>query len=315
MRAKHKTRSISKYLTHLQPREEYWLGIVAEHYSAALEELGFSVPLVAGERLLPPAAKGIACRRNADGDAIIHRDQPKETAFRQAEWHWKEFRGRYDTEDRSKIVDVPYQRYPRTQVPPYGEELQTRANGEGVLYVIAGPFRVGPTDEARATNTHNVFIEIFKDCLVLRPDMTAWQNTLLRQLNWELLPPGKNPWASAQPAIERVVRKAEEGNQPVIRARFEAIGHHAPEFVAVGTGGFDGYVVFGFPRLGLCILECRSVNNATYALNEDSWEAVSVLSKAEILGANAHRARLVHREGWFKSIATLLGSRPSKKAA
>jgi hypothetical protein len=315
MRVKRKTRGIAKYLTHLQPGEKYWLGVLAQDHGTVLQELGFSAPVTAGERLLPPANKGPACRRNADGDVIVHHDQPKETAFRQAEWHWKEFRGRYDTEDRSKIVDVPYERYPRTQVPPYGVELQTRANGGGVLYVIAGPFSAVPAEEDRATNTANVFIELFGECLVLRPDMTAWQKTPLRQLNWELLPPGKNPWASAQAALERVVRKAQEGNQPVIRARFESIGNYKPDFVAVGTGGFDGYVVFGFPRLGLCILECRSVNNATYVLNEDSWEAVSTLSKAEILSANAHRARLVHREAWFRSIAALLGQDTSKRVA
>lgn len=30
-----------------------------------------------------------------------------ETAYRSAMWNWKEWRGRYDTISRSKLVDVP----------------------------------------------------------------------------------------------------------------------------------------------------------------------------------------------------------------
>jgi hypothetical protein len=314
MKFRRKTRGIAKYLTHLRPGEQFWLGQPAEKHLDVLQDLGFSIPFAAGERLLPPADMGPACRRNAEGDVIVHRDQPMETAYRQAEWHWKEFRGRYDTEDCSKIVDVPYKRYPRTEVPPHSAELNIRRGEDGVMHVVAGPLALNAADHERATNTANLFIELFGECSVLRPDLTAWQNVPVRQLNWELLPPGKNPWASAQPALERVVKRAEEGNQPVIRARFETIGKFNPEFVAVGTGGFDGYVVFGFPHLGLCVLECRSVNNATYVLNEDSWEHVSMLSKAEILDAKAHRARFVHREAWFRSVTDLLGRSRKAKA-
>ncbi|WP_372523805.1 hypothetical protein [Sulfuricaulis sp.] len=311
MKFNRKTRGIAKYLTHLKPGEEYWMGLPAEIYVSTLKELGFSVPLIVGERLLPAASFGPACRRNALGDEIVHRDRPMETAYRQAEWHWTEFRGRYDTEDRSKIVDVPYERYPRTHVPPHAVELEIRKS-KNEVHVAVGPFVLAKDDD-RATNTANVFIEIFGECVVLRHDMTAWEKAPVRQMNWELLPPGKNPWASAQPALKQFVRKAEEGNQPVIRARFEAIGGYEPEFVAIGTAGFDGYVVFGFPRLGLCILECRSVNNATYVLDENSWEAISILTKAEILNANLQRDRLVHRENWFNLIANLLRAQSVKK--
>lgn len=312
MEFKRKMRGIAKHLTHLKPGEQYWLGLPVENHVNTLRDMGFSVPLVPGERLLPSADLGPASRRNAQGYEIVHRDQPMETAFRQSEWHWQEYRGRYDREDRSKIVDVSYERYPRTGVSPYAVELETRATVKNTIYVVAGPFVLNPDDDKRATNTANVFIELFGGCMVLRPDMTAWTKAPVRQLNWELLPPGKNPWISAQSALERVAQKAEKGNQPVIRARFETIGRFTPDFVAVGMGGFDGYVVFGFPRLGFCILECRSVNNATYVHNENSWEKISMLTKAEILDANLHQVRLIHRESWFKAIAKLLGQRASQ---
>lgn len=307
-----KTQGITKHLKHLKPNDQYWLGLPADGHEKQLEQLGFSIPLTPGERLLPEPKYGPANRRNALGDEIVHHDKPMETAYRQVEWHWTEFRGRYDTEECSKIVDVPYKRYPRTHVPPHGVELTIRKAGEN-SHVVAGPFVVGK-DDATVTNTANVFIEIFGECSVLRHDMTVWAKTPVRQLNWELLPPGKNPWASAQPALKKVVNNADKGNQPVIRARFDTIGAHEPEFVAIGTAGFSGYVVFGFPRLGFCLLESQEVNNATYVLNDTSWERVSMLSKAEILDGNLHRARLVHRKSWFGVVRDLLRARPGKRA-
>jgi hypothetical protein len=109
-----------------------------------------------------------------------------ETAYRQVEWHWKEFRGRYDTEDRSKIVEVPYKRYPRSEVPPHAAELEIRASAEGVLHIVVGLFTAG-IDDSRATNSYNMLIELFGGCSVLRADMTTWERAPTRQLNWELL--------------------------------------------------------------------------------------------------------------------------------
>lgn len=311
MKFNRKTRNLRKYLKQLKQKETYWLGLPTDSHKEKLEELGFTIPLAPGERLLPDPKYGPANRRNSLGDEIVHRDKPLETAYRLAEWHWTEFRGRYDREECSKIVDIPYPRYPRTQVPPLSVELGIRKTGNN-LHVVAGPFVLGKNDST-ATNTVNVFIEIFGECAVLRQDMTTWEKAPIRQLNWELLPPGKNPWASAQPALRKVVGSADKGNRPVIAARFDTIGKHEPDFVAIGTGGFNGYVVFGFPRFGFCLLESQEVNNATYVLNESSWEKVSMLSKAEILNGNLHRDRLIHRETWFGAVRDLLQPRTARR--
>lgn len=306
-----KTRGISKYLKHLKKGDKYWLGLP---YSSdrsldeQLKSLGFSIPLISGECALPSGEIGPACKRNAHGYDEIHKDQPKETAYRQMEWHWKEFNGPYDTVERSKIVDVPYKRYPRTNVPPYGIDLAISSTKEG-NFILAGPFIVGSDDHERSTNTVNVFIELFSQCCVLNENMETWQKTPLRRLNWELLPQGKNPWAEAQPALTRIIKNTKLGNQPVIQSRFDTIEHYSPEFIAIGNGGFSGYVVFGFPSLGLCVLESVKTNNATYILNESSWENISALSKAEILNEELHSARIIHRESWYRHIGQILANR------
>ncbi len=305
---KQKTRCISKKLTHLKPNDQYYLGVKADRHINRLQELGFSHPLVIGEQMLVSAIYGPASRRNAEGFEIVHRDQEMETAYRQVEWHWTEFRGRYDTQECSKIVDVPYDRYPRTIISPYAVELMVRSREINEIFIVAGPFSSTGKDDHRETNTANMFMELFGECIVLQPDLSIWKKVQTRQLNWQLLPPGKNPWSTAQSNLRQVIKRAKKGIQPVIGARFDAIGEYGPEYIAIGLGGFDGYVAFGFPRLGICILESRSVNNATYVLDEGTWESISMLSKAEILDAKSHRRRLIHRESWFREIIVLLNN-------
>ncbi|MGB5157273.1 hypothetical protein [Desulfobacterium sp. N47] len=83
-----------------------------------LLKIGFSDSFSEGETILPPSKFGPICLFNAEGKEIIHKDKPMETAYRQIEWTWKQWSGRYDTETMSKLVDVPYKRYPRSFIPP-----------------------------------------------------------------------------------------------------------------------------------------------------------------------------------------------------
>ncbi|MBQ0946297.1 hypothetical protein KAK07_23360 [Ideonella sp. 4Y16] len=313
MQINRKTRNISKYLKHLQPSELYVLGLaVHPGVEGRLAALGFDSPLVPGQRLLAPARRGPASRRNAEGYDIIHRDQPMETSYRQVVWRWTQFAGR-QTEEMEKLVDVPYQRYPRTHVPPYSFELEVKVRGDGQVYVVAGPFSNDEASVVVATNTANMMREALGGFEVLDKDPTNWVSAPVRRLYWQLLPPGKNPWQSAVPALEQMVERAPAGNQGVLRARMSAVGEKKPDFVAIGVGGFEGYCVFGFVEQGLCVLECPQVNNATYVLPMESWETVSQMSKAEILDARAHKARIVHTRAWFDALDAVLDA--GRKAA
>lgn len=308
MQIHRKTRNITKYLNHLKPSELFVLGLALEpDLHEHLKVLGFGVPLTSGQRLLPSARKGPACRRNAEGYNIIHRDQPKETTYRQIEWRWTQFNGRHGSEEMTKLVDVPYQRYPRTRVPAYSIELEIKMRDDGQLFIVGGPFVNEPDKLVVATNTANLLRETVGGFEVLGKDLTSWVSAPVRRLNWQLLPPGRNPWESAQPALEEMVRRAPGGNQNVLRARLSSVGEKKPDFVAIGNGGFEGYTVFGFVRKGLCVLESPHVNNATYVLPMESWESVSQMSKADILDAGAHNARLVHTRAWFEALDEVLG--------
>jgi hypothetical protein len=303
-----KTRNINGHLTHLSVGDEYFVGLPVNATSVEmLQRLGFEIPVQNGQSILPSAKRGAASRRNADGFDVVHRDQPKETKYRQISWSWTEHHGR-DKVEKTGVKDVPYLRYPRTRMPPYSVEMQVRTRSDGATFLVSGPFKVQTELDVVATNTANVFREQLDGFEILTSKLETWIASPIRRLNWDLLPAGQNPWASAKAAVSRIVESAAPGNRPVIAERFAAIGRYEPEFVAVGREGFDGYVVFGFPQYGFCLLENKHVNNATYVLAESSWVTVSQLTKAEILAAGIHRARLIHTRSWFDELDALMGS-------
>lgn len=301
-----KLRSIGDHLEAFAPTQAFYVVCTGlEDRFADLARVGFSVPPVAGERLLPSGDFGIASRRNADGEEIIHKDRPLETHYRQREWTWKEFRGRYDYEERTKIVDVPYKRYPRSWKKPHGVELQVRAAPNAALVIAAGPFQSSAADQALLLNTVHMFVELFGECRLVKEDMAEAVQAPVRRLNWEVLPPGKYPWPRAEPAVDRVIRTAPPGDQAVLRERVKTITAYEPDFIAVGRNGFSRYVVYGWDGHELYVLESSEVNNATYVLKKN-WEEVSAMTKAQVLDDGAHHARLVHRGTWWKAISDLM---------
>src|SRR4030042_784544 len=104
----------------------------------------------------------------------------------------------------------------------------------------------------------------------------------IMRLHWKVLPQGRMPWDRLNAELDPLIRCQPDGNQPVIRHRLQAVNAHGPSFVAVGQGGFDGYVIFAFPDRNIFILECVHFGNATYVFSND-WERLSQMSKAEIL--------------------------------
>jgi hypothetical protein len=80
---------------------------------------------------------------------------------------------------------------------------------------------------------------------------------------------------------------------------------HSPALTAVGRAGFDGYLIFGYPDKHRYVLESLDYGNATYVFGEN-WEALSQLTKREIIADDLHLARIIHRQGWAAEIADVL---------
>src|SRR4051794_31790766 len=107
-----KSRSLAAKLSDFSHLNSFYLTASFNDHAEKLRGIGFSLPPIAGESLLPGAAFGPASRRNCLGFAVVHREQPKQVAYRQLEWHWYEWRGRHNRIQRSDIREVSYKRYP-----------------------------------------------------------------------------------------------------------------------------------------------------------------------------------------------------------
>ena len=151
----------------------------------------------------------------------------------------------------------------------------------------------------------NLFLEIFGQCTVLSENLDEIIVAPVRRVNWDILPAGRRPWDKLKPFIEKILKQAPEGRQPVIDYRLQMINRYGPEFVAVGRAGFHGYLIFGFPTKNLYLLESAYTGNATYVFAEN-WEKLSQLTKAEILTGKLQKDRLIHREGWETRVKRLL---------
>lgn len=299
--------SLGRHLGFLDTGDAIRLGIrLSDEDEERLEEIGFADGWVEGQSVLPDASLGPVSERNSEGDEIVHRDQPKETAHRQIEWEWVEWHGPY-RERNSKIVDVPYERYPRTPVPPHSMELVATTVEEDQALIINEIFEYDPDDGDRLRHGINLLLEIFGKCEVFTEDLEGIAIPEVQRLNWKILPEGRYPWGDIEPHVEHIVRDKSDRERSVYFHRWRKIVEFDPEFVAVGRAGFRGYLIFGFPEDETYVLESAYYGNATYILGED-WDTLSHMTKAELLEDDLHEDRIIHREGWDQQIEELFAN-------
>jgi len=279
--------------------------LVSDKKESKIKKLGFD-KLDLGETVLPKPM-GPVSRFNANGKIIKHKDQPMVTAYRQAEWTWQEWRGRYDSVERSKIVDIPYKRYPRSFVAPPSVELSIAkdANGEKVICTTPVSYQMESSEELK--HRINLFLEFFGECMVLDSNLDTITIPQVKRVNWTILPKGERPWDEVKKDVDPIVRRTKPMKQKIVYARLETIEKFKPDFVAIGRGGFQGYLVFGFSEEDLYVLESVYTGNATYVFDKN-WEELSKLTKAEILNDSLQKDRLIHREGWYDQIKAILSN-------
>lgn len=303
---KKRIRDVRRHLRFLKRGTKIVMGVgELGRYDNLLKKVGFSEGLENGESVLPAPIFGLTSRFNANGKYEIHRDQPKETAYRMADWHWEEWHGPYDRVEQSKIVEVPYKRYPRTFISPPSIELYIALTSKGERIVASPPVEFTDANNDLLRHIINLFLEIFGECQVFTENLNEIIRTPLRRLNWEVLPPGRRPWNHLKKLIEPIIRDTKPGNRSVVEDRFETINKYESEFVAIGRAGFRGYIIFGFPKKNLYVLESAYTGNATYVFDEQ-WEELSQMTKAQILNDQLQKDRIIHRQGWHRRIHNVL---------
>lgn len=300
--SKKRIRTIKQFEQFWNQRVRFGISDI-DRFESRLREVGFS-SLRPGESVLPSVV-GPVSLRNAEGDYVKHKDLPMETFYRLQEWRREQWAGRGKTELVIDLVEVPYQRYPRTFVAPFSVELEIQLSALGNAVVVTPAMLL--TDEASQDIIHtvNLILEIFGECQVFTDDSAGIMSIPVKRLNWEVLPPGPIPWTEIRKRVDPIVSKHGPRTRSVIYKRFELLHSLGPDFYALGNAGFRGYVVFGYSKKSIFVLESTYPHNATYVLGED-WEEISRLSKAEILDTKLHQERIIHRLNWESRVRQLL---------
>lgn len=303
---KKRIRSLRRYLSYFQSETKVIVGIAdPTRFEDTLKNIGFSFELKNGDTVLPSLIFGPISEFNAEGKNIKHKDQPMETVSRTAIWHWKQWNGPYDRILRSKIVDIPYQRYPRTFVPPPSIELKLILGPSGDNIIISNKIFDIQTDEQELIHAINLLLEIFNECQFFTENLESIINIPMQRLNWKILPEGEMPWERLHKELEPIIKKAPAGNRPVLINRLETIIKYKSTFTAIGQAGFQGYIIFGFPQKNVFVLESLLYGNATYVFGEN-WKELSKRTKAEILNEKLQKDRYIHKEGWKNKVDDLL---------
>jgi hypothetical protein len=309
---KRRIRSLNANLSFVEPGEVITPSFrITPDNVQKLKASGFPEPLSVGTRLLPKSL-GRVSRYNAEGKHIVRRDLPKETVYYLRDHYYYERHGD-ERVLQHMLVDVPYERYPRDFVPPPGVELTVQSDPSGQLFVTAESETYTPDNEKTLLHKLNLFLELFGECEILKNDLTAFLPLSVQRVNWEILPKGELPWEVIQRTLEPAVKREKERKQAAIWSRFETVQGHKPDFHAVGRAGFSGYVVFGFERLGLYVLESVHYGNATYIFNKQ-WQLLSQMTKAEILNESLQFARLIHLTSWPTQLREILSSNAARAA-
>jgi hypothetical protein len=293
-------KNVKNHLPNSLLGQQFYISVpLKEISSEVLKKIGFDNAEIGQEIVPAPNFKRVTFF-NAEGGYIKRRDLPKETLYREQEWTWTDWSG--DT--HSKTVFVPYLRYVREYIPAPGETMSIVKNSNGESLIASKQVVYQEDNEKQIKLIINLFLEIFGYCEVRNARLDTLVPIQIIKLNWDILPSGTTCWQTLQQQITPILkRKMRQGTHSIVLTRLEKLNKLNPNFVAVGKGGFHGYVIFAFENKSRFVLESIYTGNAVYVF-DDNWQKLSQLSKAQIINGELQIARIIHQEGYWNQVLT-----------
>ena len=235
-------RNIDSYLIGIHDNDNFFVSKKASEINAdKLNLLGFSIPLISGEQILPRAL-GAVSRLNANGSFIKRRDLPMETKYREVcikDWH-----GDYH------YVDVPYKRYQREDIPAPSIELKI-VDISGDLYVTSPLLHRDDLSVSKIKHVINLFLELFGSCEILTENLLpAISSIPTTRVNWRILPEGDYPWDRLA-QLAGNLSSNRTGKAKVQEHNIDTILRFRPSGLVYGAGGFRGYLAVSYTHLTL----------------------------------------------------------------
>ncbi|MGR2662646.1 hypothetical protein ACUXVY_13735 [Chromobacterium haemolyticum] len=264
-----------------------------------LTRIGFTDPIANGMEIIP---KGIGkfTTFNANGKEIIRDDLPKETVYKMIWGTTRDWHGNL----HSQLQNRKFSMYPREWIEAPEESLKIiTKNGEKL--VISRSIQTENEDKKNIIHLANIFLEAFGGYNLINEDLTPLLPYKTKKLNWQILPPGEHPFEKITKLIDKATNELDKPGKRVAGYRISSILSHKPDFIAMGNGGFHGYMVMGFSKKNLYVLESPIFGNATYIFKGD-WENLSKLTKKDIVRNSLQEYRLVHSKSWRVELRRIL---------
>lgn len=262
-------------------------------FDSKLRAFGFMKSDENGTSILPCPVNQYA-KKNAESFFTIDKSLPLEEYNQIVYWTRYEWAGKNQRNPVTDFSFIQKKRYHRDYFAPYSVNFTLVMNGDK-SHIVSDAILYSEENQNKLLNTINMLLELFGECTV---DFTEQDSKVKRVVvNWDILPKGKYPWSTVKKTLDELTKEHTNTRKEMMLRNCEAIYAKHPDFVAYGRAGFKGYAVFGFTSRNLYILESVVPNNATYVLEND-WEAISQLSKAEILSQELHKERIIHSKNW-----------------
>lgn len=294
MLIKGKIISSKKYFSDLNNGEEFQIKVsMLDGKIKLLDTFGFEDCTISNVKILP-APFNYYARRNCETYYTIDKALPKEEYTQTIYWTRKQWCGYGETEDITEFRDITRKRYHRDFHSPFSVEFTLIISNEET-YIISDTIKYLDNDMNKIFNTINMVLGLFGECEIISKNSIS--SIPYKCLNWELLPKGNRPWNEVYQVIKDICKKSKNTQKQMMLNNCGYIYNKNPDFIAYGKAGFKGYIVFGFIKKNIYILESNVPNNATYVLN-NNWEKISKLTKAEILTSNLHKCRIIHNSKW-----------------
>lgn len=254
-----------------------------------------------------PKKNGKYSTINAEGKTVLRRDLPKEVVSREYKYKRLEFHGRDNRVEVDDSTWRSFERIFREQLPAPNVPIKCIVNNDEKLLLIECDSR---DSEQLLLHKLNLALEVFKsefEIHIAAKDGFVKIPTEFKVVNWMILPSGEKSQEEIISLINSSISpKLKKTEIPVIKKRLAKINSYSPEAIAIGLGGYKGYVIYHFPQKNISVLESDNVNNATYVFNFKKWEELSQLSKTEIIEEGLAEQRIIHNKRWESNIDELL---------
>lgn len=297
---KKRIRSLSQYFKEINEGD---FVVIGKKFSEIpnlnlLQKIGFTESLEEGETLIPYIF-GRKTKKNVEGIFIPLKDEPKE---RFSVSYWAKPYGIHS----EKMITYTRERYQKKHIPGMEVKMSIGIDQDGDKYILTSPIEYIDKNKEEILLSINIFLEIFGSCKLLNNNLCSILPENIKELNWEILPAGLNPWNKIIDYFEGTIFKSKKiSTIEVYRKRIKLFDSLGLVPVAKGKAGLLGYIISKCPNKDEYILENFNYGNATYVFDAN-YEDLSKLTKKEIIDSGLYIDRITHTKSWEEDIKKII---------